>query len=359
MNRRTDYQARVESQRRPALERTGGGLDLGELVRLGTLAASSHNTQPWRFRLCERAIEVLPDFRRRCPVVDPDDAHLFKSLGCAAENLVQGAAAQGHAARVAFDSESQSVRVRFEPSAAQRPGPLSRALARRQCTRLRYDARPLAAEARPILEAAGQVGQARIMFVEHPARRDSIIDYVRAGDLAQLTDRAFRNELIAWLRFNDADALATGDGLAGKTSGQPPLPAWLARPLLRFLLTGQSQADRDTASIRSSSMLAAVVTATDTPSAWIDAGRAYERLALQATALGIRNAFINQPVEVPALRGPLQRALGLDGEVVQLLLRLGSGPEAPFSLRRPMEDVIERDSVEPDLTQTHRCLGTG
>lgn len=109
------YVAAVAEQRRPGRE-TAGALDLRELVRLGTLAASSHNTQPWRFRLEERAIVFEPDFARRCPVVDPDDAHLSKSLDCAAENVVQGAAAQGHAAEVRFVPETRAVHVTFTPS---------------------------------------------------------------------------------------------------------------------------------------------------------------------------------------------------------------------------------------------------
>ena len=60
--------------------------DLKELVRFATLAANGHNTQPWRFRIAEQSIRVMPDFSRRTPVVDPDDHHLYASLGCAAEN---------------------------------------------------------------------------------------------------------------------------------------------------------------------------------------------------------------------------------------------------------------------------------
>lgn len=66
-----------------------------ELVRYATLAPSSHNTQCWKFRLDDGAITILPDVARRCPAVDPDDHHLFVSLGCAAENLVVAAAALG------------------------------------------------------------------------------------------------------------------------------------------------------------------------------------------------------------------------------------------------------------------------
>lgn len=62
-----------------------------ELVRHATLAPSSHNTQCWKFGGDEKSISIRPDFGRRCPVVDPDAPHLFVSLGCAAENLVQAA----------------------------------------------------------------------------------------------------------------------------------------------------------------------------------------------------------------------------------------------------------------------------
>jgi hypothetical protein len=61
---------------------------LRELVRYATLAASSHNTQPWKFAPRERSISIVPDLARRTPVVDPDDHHLYVSLGCAAENMV-------------------------------------------------------------------------------------------------------------------------------------------------------------------------------------------------------------------------------------------------------------------------------
>ena len=69
--------------------------EMRDFIRYATLAANSHNTQPWRFRIIEGQIEILPDFSRRIPVVDPDDHHMFASLGCAAENLALAAAARG------------------------------------------------------------------------------------------------------------------------------------------------------------------------------------------------------------------------------------------------------------------------
>jgi nitroreductase len=103
-----------------------------ELVRYATLAANSHNTQPWRFRIGQDQISILPDFSRRCPAVDPDDHHLFASLGCAAENLVHAAAAVGLKAMPVFSADDAEVSlepckpdatasVRSDPAQAVRP----------------------------------------------------------------------------------------------------------------------------------------------------------------------------------------------------------------------------------------------
>ncbi|WP_219339633.1 hypothetical protein [Luteimonas salinisoli] len=85
------YAAYAEGLRAP-LPADADALDL---VRYATLAANSHNTQPWRFRVGAQAIDILPDPSRATPAVDPDDHHLFVSLGCAAENLAIAAAATG------------------------------------------------------------------------------------------------------------------------------------------------------------------------------------------------------------------------------------------------------------------------
>ena len=77
------------------------GAALGrELVRCATLAPSSHNTQCWKFALDDQSITIRPDLSRRCPAVDPDDHHLFVSLGCAAVILIQAALANGFSGHV-------------------------------------------------------------------------------------------------------------------------------------------------------------------------------------------------------------------------------------------------------------------
>lgn len=110
-----------------------------DLARYATLAPSSHNTQCWKFRIQQDAVVILPDFQRRCPVVAPDDHHLFFSLGCAAENLVQAAGARGFQTTAVFDEEDdQSVTITLEPARA-RASPLFEAIPFRQSTRSEFD----------------------------------------------------------------------------------------------------------------------------------------------------------------------------------------------------------------------------
>ena len=88
-----------------------------DIVRAGTLAANSHNTQPWRFKINDRRIAIAPDYERRCPAVDPDDHHLFASLGCAIENMVQAASVVGFKANVRPLAGAEQHEIDLEPIA--------------------------------------------------------------------------------------------------------------------------------------------------------------------------------------------------------------------------------------------------
>jgi hypothetical protein len=61
---------------------------------------------------------------------------------------------------------------------------------------------------------------------------------------------------------------------------------------------------------------------------------------LAATSLGLKVAFLNQPVEVAALQPELARLIGAAGRRPDLLLRFGFGPILPFSPRRTPAETI-------------------
>ncbi|MEZ5613811.1 MAG: Tat pathway signal protein [Rhodocyclaceae bacterium] len=313
---------------------------LRELVRYATLAPSSHNTQCWKFRLEERAITLLPDLTRRCPAVDPDDHHLFVSLGCAAENLAQAALADGLKAEAAFDAAGgDTLRIGLQPT---RPvdSPLFRAIPERQSTRGDYDGKPLSADELRLLEQAGSGAGVRLILLTERQAMETTLEYIVQGNTVQMGDRAFVEELKAWIRFNDGDAVRSGDGLYAAASGNPTAPAWLGGLLFDLFFTPKGENDKYARQVRSSAGLAIFVAEREDKAGWIEVGRAYERFALQSAALGIRNAFLNQPVEVAALRPQFAGFLGIGRRRPDLVVRFGRGNKLPSSLRRNLEAVL-------------------
>ena len=333
-----DYAAAVAATHRRISQRP----DLKDVIRLATLAANGHNTQPWRFRLGEGRIVIDPDFTRRTPVVDPDDHHLFASLGCAAETLVIAGAAAGHRGDLRFDSAGEgSSEFEFEDGPAD-ASPLLGAITRRPKTRAEYDGRPVGVADLAALTAAARVPGVDLMLITDRRPIEAVLDLVVAGNSAQMADAAFRRELKTWLRFNPRQAIRTGDGLFSAASGNPTAPTWLGGPMFDLMFRTNAENDKYARHLRSSAGLAVFVSDRADKDHWVRSGRACQRFALQATALGLKHAFVNQPVEVAAVRGRLATYLGTGGRRPDLVMRFGYGPDLPKSLRRSVEQVILR-----------------
>ncbi len=311
-----------------------------ELVRYATLAASGHNTQPWRFRIGDERIEVLPDLSRHTPVVDPDDHHLFASLGCAAENLILAARARGRRVEVSYnDANDGSVVLTFGAGLKDEPA-LFDAIPKSQSTRADYDGRPVRAADLNALASASAVPGVDVVLITDRPQMDRVRDLVVAGNSAQLADASFLRELKSWLRFSPREATQTGDGLFGAASGNPSLPAWLGPIVFDRVFKAMSENEKYARQIRSSAGIAVFVAQKEDREHWVLAGRACQRFALQATALGLKHAFINQPVEVANLRPELASLVGMPGRRPDLVVRFGYGPTLPYSARRPVSTVM-------------------
>lgn len=308
-----------------------------ELVRFATLAANSHNTQPWIFTAAADKIVIAPDFARRCPAVDPDDHHLFVSLGCAAENLVVAASALGLRATPVVDDDR--IVIGLEPAPSDR-STLIEAIPARQSTRATFDGSPIGSDALRLLESACREPRVSALIITDRAKISNVVDYVVQGNSAQMRDKAFMAELVSWMRFSEADALATMDGLFSRSSGNPALPAWIVRPLLPWVFTESGENEKYREHIESSAGVVILVADTNDKAHWMAVGRACQRFGLQATALGLRYAFINQPAEVPAVRTQFAAFLGIGERRPDIVMRFGVGPDLPKSLRRPPERVL-------------------
>jgi len=335
MGTASDMAAYAATQRQD-LPATPGARDL---IRYATLAANSHNTQAWRFRETPSGIDILPDPTRATPVVDPDDHHLFISLGGAAENLTLAMAGRGQGGEVAFDPTSGTLSLPYGTNSATDTA-LFDAIPARQSTRSDYDGTPVSPADLGLLAAAAAMPGVDLILITAPDQIARLSDLVIAANTAQIADPAFVAELKHWLRFSPRSAIATGDGLFSATSGSPALPEWLGPRLFTAVFTAKSENEKIARQIASSSGIAVFVGAAADPEHWVQVGRASQRFALQATAMGLRCAYLNQPVEVIDFRADLATFVGLPGRRPDLLMRFGRGTAMPYSARRPVEAVM-------------------
>jgi len=317
---------------------------LTELVRLATLAPSTYNSQCWRFRASRDGITILPDPERRSPVVDPDDHHLFVSLGCAVENIVQSAASLGLYSHVELGAEADDgLTVKLEAGVPAR-SQTADAIPARQTTRAMFDRKPVAAPDLARLERVARAPGVTPVLVTGAAQKRRILDLATVANRAWYTSPARVEELKRWTRFDDTSALATQDGLAPAPAGRTPLPPVIGGALFDLLAASDRNNDKLVAAVRNSAGLVAFVSAVDDRAHWVATGRAFQRFALLTTALGIRHDWVNPPADLPEFRPQLGMELGEPAGRPALLLRFGYGPFRPRSLRRAMlGDALDLD----------------
>lgn len=306
------------------------------LIKSAILAPSSHNTQPWRFRLRDRTIDLLADRRRGLPANDPEDRELIISCACALFNLRVAAAAIGLLLRIHLlprpEEPDLLASVEIGPPGAVAPSEafLADALSRRCTCREAFAAKPPPDYVLATLTAAVEAEGAWLQVLAGDGPRQQAAALVAAADRRQWSDPGWRRELAAWLHSR-----RQGDGLA-----LPALAAPLARFLVRSLDLGPGLGRRHRQLAEESPVLAVLGTAGDLPGDWLAAGQGLQHLLLQAAAQGLQAAFLNQPVQVAHLRPRLQELAGRNG-YPQLLLQLGYPARPPrASPRRRLEEVV-------------------
>jgi nitroreductase len=317
--------------------------DLKELIHYATLAPSGHNTQPWLFSLNDDTIEIRPDYKRRLPVVDPDDHALFISLGCALENLIIAANQFGYSEDIKYDlpkEKSEAIKVILTKSSEANENLLFDALNKRQSTRNKYDRKPLPeSDILSLKEVTKQEGVIFKIFITDN-EIEPLIKFVKEGNIFQFKNKEFVNELVSWIRFSKSDAEKKRDGIRSAVIGAPSIPNWFGKLIMKFN-SGEKEAKKCEDAIRNSSGLVLFISEDNSKQNWINIGRSFERFALKATQLGLKHAHLNMPCEELEVRKKLQKYLGLPKEQQPLLLlRIGYSDPLPKSFRRNVEEVI-------------------
>lgn len=314
---------------------------LRHLLNYALLAPSSHNTQPWLFRVVGDAVELYADRTRGLVVADPDDRELTVSCGAALFHLRVAITRFGNGAKVevlpSLKDPDCLARVTLVADGAideTIPRCMFDAITERRTNRRPFAPRPVPQELLDDLVAAARLEGARLVVVDGPAKL-AMADLVARGDRELWANKSFRRELASWSHPNRS---ASHDGMPGLALGFGDLASYLGPLVVRTFDLGSGRAAQDRELAEHSPAMAVLATVHDEAPSWLAAGQALARVLLRAQCDGVSASYLNQPMQRPALRERVAALLDVDHP--QLVLRLGYGPPVPPTPRRPLDDVL-------------------
>ncbi len=320
-----------------------GGYDDPRLNALsfGLLAPNPHNLQPWHIALeGEDAFVLRHDQSRRLPETDPFDRQIMIGMGCLLEQTVLAAGAAGYDVALEIMEEGPQI-ARATLSKGGLADPLAaHILQRRSCKE------PFADRAVPA-DLAGQLAPFADIHTD-PRMVSALRELTFEAWMVETTTPHTMQESIDLMRMGKAEINAKPDGL--DIGG-----AFLEGLMLAGVLTRDAMADQNSTAFQqgidiyremlmATPAYVALTSETNTRSDHIAAGRAWLRLNLKTTALGLSLHPVSQALqEYPEMAPHYASAHGLlapQGHTVQMLGRLGYGPQTARTPRWPLEEKL-------------------
>jgi nitroreductase len=316
---------------------------LKTIIDFATKAASSHNTQPWKFTVEGHYIKLYPDFTRSLPVADADRHELYISIGCALENLIIAATQFGYKATVGYDlnGNDEHILIHLYEDETCTPSLLYDSILQRHVNRSVYTADEIPDEVLLMLFGITVEKNVEVSIITDQETIKTLADFTEEAALQQYSDPAFKQELLKWMRFNDRQAIQTKDGLRSASVGSPSVAPGVGKFMFEHFVSPRKEAIRAKRLLEKSPMVVLFSCSSNTKENWVKVGQSFERFALAATAYGLAYAPMNMSCEVAGIRKRMKHFLHLREKEPLLLIRVGYAQKTmPPSYRRRVEEII-------------------
>ncbi|CAN5881553.1 nitroreductase family protein [soil metagenome] len=317
---------------------------LRNAVAAAVMAPSTHNTQPWRFRISGSTLEVLTDQTRHLHVIDGERRQQVQSCGCALFNARVAVRTMGFEDEVTVmfadgqhPAHVASLHLGASHPASELDHVLMGAIGKRRTNRRAFLPRPVAsAITEAFAEAAAREGATMVRL--EPGHKKQLAQLIDHADRIQYGDPAFRKELAHWLTARGSlrkDGIPFVEKEYG--SGMP----FAVMRSLRSPTLGDEVGKIEDELVNGAPVVIVLGTAGDDAADWLACGQALQAVLLHATSLGLSAAFLNQVLEIPGSRGRVAELVPTVG-YPHMVLRIGvpAEPVQHVAPRRSLDDVL-------------------
>ena len=306
------------------------------LIATAARAPSVHNSQPWRFRVSQQAVELWCDPRRKV-AADAIGREMLISCGAALFGLRLAVRSLGFQPVVDLLPDRSQLRLmaRVGIGAAAPLNTLETrmlaAMPHRHTHRGPFLPGPLPAGLLAGLQDDALTEGATLAFVDEGLPYDRLARIASAAARRGDLDPCARAEIQRWTRSARA-AARDGVPATALAAGPPPGAPQGRLPQRDFDLgRGISRLPFDGARPAVTGIL---LTPGDRRADWLRAGQALQRLLLHAASTWVFASLYTQPLENSLTRELIRDQLKLPGDP-QMLLQLGRAASAASTARRP------------------------
>lgn len=291
------------------------------LLGYAILAPSTHNSQPWLFKIGENFCEVYYERKKLLPQADPKGRDLYISLGCAIENLVIAAKyfnvfqkadygpfrEENLVAKIYFSfvgARQNTVRKELES--------LLSAIPRRINARGIFKDKPVDSEIKDLIftnikQEDYYLDDLETKFVEQKDKIREIASLSSKGIRIAYQNPLFRKEMSDWLR---SSFTSKKDGLPGYALKMPAILSLIFPTIVRFGDVGKFLSGLNEKSVSSAPMVCVISARGDNPLTWFLVGRLAERLMLEFNKHSYDTSIFVAAIEMGELYKNLQSIIG-------------------------------------------------
>lgn len=324
------------------------------------LAPNPHNLQPWLVDLRQTGqIDLYCDRTRLLPQTDPFSRQILIGHGAFLELLDLAASAAGHRTEITYFPQGEFgdrvddrpvASIRLISDANRSPDSLFEQILHRRSAKIPFDAtQPLLLEHGQALATAYSDPECQLSVATDRSRVLSLQGMVQSAMEIELRTPHTYQESVDVMRIGarEVEQHRNGIDLTGAAIGWGRLLGMVNREKLADPTSGAFRSGvtmyREMA--QGTPAFAWMTTTNNTRSTQLAVGRAYARLNLKATALGVAmhpmSQVLQEYAEIQALQRGFLTMLGIaPGDTVQMLLRLGYADRPAPSPRRDLQDLL-------------------
>lgn len=303
------------------------------LLKYVIQAPSGYNTQPWKFKLGQDYLEIIPDYTRARINTDPEYREFFMSLGAAATNFQVAADHFGLAFKKSYrlDDENHDYAIIFKSTGEKIepvPSPLFSAISTRHTNRFPYRDEKIAKTIITELRSLPRPDSVSLNLITRPGDITAFARLINRSFLLWSRQQSMIDELETWIRDDlefSPDGLPTGVINIYKLAVNVK---HLLHPVKKSL------------EIKNAPALALISTKNDSVSDWFEAGEFFELLALTLASHGLTTDFFNYPVALKKSRQETAAQVK-SSDFPQLLFRFGLPTViSPRTSRYPLKRLL-------------------